>query len=73
VMELPEAIVSVLREEGRPVHWTVIQDQALRRGYIDPFTQTDVRKRLLAALSDLVASGAVVRSGKGVYAIADAP
>jgi hypothetical protein len=71
-MELPEAILSVLREEGRPIHWTVIQDLALRRGYIDPFTETDVRKRLLSTLSKLVASGAVVKPATGVYAIADA-
>ena len=31
-----EAALAVLREEGEPLHWTRIQDLALRRGYLDP-------------------------------------
>ena len=30
-MEFEEAALAVLREECRPLHWTVIQDLALRR------------------------------------------
>ena len=46
-----DAAVKVLEEQGKPLHWTVIQDIALQRGYLDPFTQQDIRKHLLAALS----------------------
>jgi len=66
-MEVGEAALRVLREEGRALHWTVVQDLALRRGYIDPFTQRDVRKHLLAALAQAVKDGAVVKVEQGVY------
>jgi hypothetical protein len=66
-MELLEAAVTVLREEGEPLHWTKIQDLALRRGYIDPFETRDVRKQLLAALAEGAQSGVLVKISKGVY------
>ncbi len=66
-MEFLEAALAVLREEGKPLHWTVIQDLALRRGYLDPFTQEDIRRNLLAALAEGARSGALEREGKGVY------
>ena len=66
-MEPLDAAVSVLRDEGSPLHWTVIQDLALRRGYLDPFTTPDIRKELLAALGEGVRTGALVKDGKGVY------
>lgn len=69
-MEFLEAALTVLREEGAPLHWTVIQDLALRRGYLDPFTQPDVRANLLAALAEGTRSGAVRRLAKGVYELA---
>jgi hypothetical protein len=66
-----EAAVAVLREQGKPLHWTVIQDIALQRGYLDPFTQRDIRKRLLAALSGAarLPDGPVVKTERGVYAL----
>ncbi|MEX2203064.1 MAG: HTH domain-containing protein [Actinomycetota bacterium] len=69
-MELLEAAITVLREEAEPLHWTKIQDLALRRGYIDPFETPDVRKQLLAALAEGVRSGAFVKVSKGVYELA---
>lgn len=66
-MEPLEAALAVLREEGEPLHWTKIQDLALRRGYLDPFEQPDVRKRLLAALAEGVRSGVLVKVSTGVY------
>lgn len=66
-MEPLEAALAVLREEGEPLHWTKIQDLALRRGYLDPFEQPDVRKHLLAALAQGVRSGALEKEAKGVY------
>ncbi len=66
-MEPLDAALAVLREEGRPLHWTVIQDLALRRGYLDPFTQADVRRKLLAALADGARTGVVVKGSTGVY------
>jgi len=67
-MEPLEAALRVLREEGEPLHWTKIQDLALRRGYLDPFEITDVRKALLGALAAGVRSGVLVKQGVGVYA-----
>jgi hypothetical protein len=69
-MEPLEAAVEVLREEGAPLHWTRIQDLALRRGYLDPFEIHDVRKALLAALAAGVRSGVLEKQGTGVYATA---
>jgi hypothetical protein len=62
-----DAALAVLREEGGALHWTVIQDLALKRGYLDPFTQRDIRKNLLAALSRAAQEGTVAREGKGVF------
>jgi hypothetical protein len=69
-MQELEAALTVLREEGAELHWTKIQDLALRRGYLDPFETPDVRTALLAALADGVRSGALVKRSKGVYALA---
>jgi hypothetical protein len=73
-MDELEAAVRVLEERGEPLHWTVIQDIALQRGYLDPFTQPDIRKRLLAALAAAARrpDGLVVKAGRGVYAVREA-
>ena len=68
-MEGREAVLTVLREEAVPLHWTVIQDLALRRGYLDPFATPEVRKLVLAALAAAARDGEVVRAGTGVYAL----
>jgi hypothetical protein len=68
-MDFMEAALTVLREEGGPLHWTVIQDRALRKGYLDPFTQRDIRKQLLAALAGAVKDGTVVKRETGVYGL----
>jgi hypothetical protein len=62
-----EAAITVLREEGEPLHWTRIQDLALRRGYLDPFETPDVRAILLRALAQAVRDGELVKSRRGVY------
>ena len=69
-MDVREAVLTVLREEGVPLHWTVIQDLALRRGYVDPFSTPDVRKRVLAELAAAVREGRVRKDGTGVYVLA---
>ncbi len=66
-MEFLEAALTVLRDEGKPLHWTVIQDLALKRGYLDPFSQTDIRRNLLAALAVAARAGRVTKEGSGVY------
>jgi hypothetical protein len=66
-MDYLEAALTVLREEAKPLHWTVIQDLALKRGYLDPFTQRDIRKHLLAALALAAKDGKVVKHTTGVY------
>jgi hypothetical protein len=70
-VDFVDAAVRVLQEQGKPLHWTVIQDIALQRGYLDPFTQPDIRKRLLSALSQAArrADGPVEKAGRGVYAL----
>lgn len=68
-MDFLEAALAVLREEVRPLHWTVIQDLALKRGYLDPFTQPDIRRHLLGALAAAVEAGRLKKEGKGVYAL----
>jgi hypothetical protein len=66
-MEPLEAALAVLAEEGGALHWTRIQDLALRRGYLDPFERPDVRKELLSALAAGVREGRLVRESTGVY------
>jgi HB1, ASXL, restriction endonuclease HTH domain len=66
-----DAAVTVLREEGKPLHWTVIQDLALKRGYLNPFTQKDVRRHLLSAMAGAAKAGTLVRAGTGVFALPD--
>jgi hypothetical protein len=68
-----DAAVQVLREQGKPLHWSVIQDIALQQGYLDPFTQRDIRKHLIAALSAAAKrpNGPVVRANRGVYGLRD--
>ena len=68
-MEFEDAALLVLTEEARPLHWTVIQDLALRRGYLDPFVQQDVRNGVVRALADLARAGRLDRIDKGVYAL----
>ncbi len=69
-MEPLEAAVKVLTEEGEPMHWTRIQDLALRRGYLDPFEITDVRRALLSALAEGIRSGILRKESTGVYTTA---
>jgi hypothetical protein len=64
-----DAVLAVLGEAEQALHWTVIQDRALRAGYIDPFVVRDVRKAILAALSELALEGLVRRDAKGVYSL----
>jgi hypothetical protein len=65
-----DAVLSVLRDAPEPLHWTVIQDRALRSGAIDPFEVHDVRGAVLGALRTLVREGVVVKVERGVYAAA---
>jgi hypothetical protein len=69
-MEPADAVLAVLADAHEPLHWTVIQDRALRSGAIDPFDTPNVRKAVLGAVRALVADGRVVSTSKGVYALA---
>ena len=64
-----EAVLRVLAEADEPLHWTVIQDRALRAGLLDPFATPDVRGVVLAALRRAVADGRVSKPATGVYAM----
>jgi HB1/ASXL restriction endonuclease-like protein with HTH domain len=70
-MDELEAAVLVLREEGESLHWTRIQDLALKRGYLDPFQGPDIRKRLVAALAEAAGrpAGPIVKVAKGTYSL----
>jgi hypothetical protein len=65
-----EAVLRVLADAGKPLHWTVIQDRALRAGYLDPFETPDVRGVVLAALRGAVADGRLTKPATGMYALA---
>ena len=65
-----EAALTVLRDAGEPLHWTVIQDRALRAGHLDPFTMPNVRRELLAALHRGVRDGVLRAAGTGVFELA---
>ena len=65
-----EAVLQVLTDAGEPLHWTVIQDRALRAGYLDPFETPDVRGAVLAALRTAVADGQLTKPATGMYALA---
>ena len=45
----------------------MIQDLALKRGYLDPFTQRDIRKNLVATLARAAKDGTLVKEGTGIY------
>lgn len=69
-MEPRAAVLAVLTEETVPLHWTRIQDLALRRGYLDPFEHPDVRRQVQSALRALAREGLVEKEAKGVYFLA---
>jgi hypothetical protein len=64
-----EAVLRVLAEAEEPLHWTVIQDRALRAGYLDPFETPDVRAAVLGALRAALADGRVIKPATGVYVV----
>lgn len=70
MMDYRDAVIAVLRDEDRDLHWTVILDLALKRGYLDPFTQPDPRRGVLSALAAAVRDGEVTKSERGVYRLA---
>ena len=69
-MEPRAAVLAVLTEEAVPLHWTKIQDLALRRGYLDPFEHPDVRRQVQTTLRVLATEGLVEKQTKGVYFLA---
>jgi hypothetical protein len=72
-MDPLDAAVAILRDAAEPLHWTVIQDRALRGGLIDPFAVRDVRSVLLRALREGVRAGVLDRAGTGVYVLGEPP
>jgi hypothetical protein len=69
-MDARAAMLAVLTEEAAPLHWTKIQDLALRRGYLDPFEHRDVRRQVQTTLRALAVEGIVERPATGVYVLA---
>jgi hypothetical protein len=70
-MEPRAAVLAILTEEAAPVHWTKIQDLALRRGYLDPFEHPDVRKVVQTTLRALTREGIIERRTTGVYFVVE--
>jgi hypothetical protein len=68
-VDVREAVLTVLREPGEPLHWTVVQDRALRAGLIDPFEVHDVRREVQRALAELGREGVAVRVATGTWAL----
>jgi hypothetical protein len=64
-----EAVRRVLEDADEPLHWTVIQDRALRAGFLDPFETTNVKGAVLTSLRALVANGSVEKTSTGVYTL----
>ena len=69
-MDVRQAILTVLRDAHEPLHWTKVQDLALRAGYLDPFEHRDIRRLVQTELHALARQGTILRTGKGVYAAA---
>lgn len=72
-MDPLDAAVAALEEAGTPLHWTVLQDRALRAGALDPFTDPDVRRTMRAALDRGVGEGRLERVATGTYGLAARP
>jgi hypothetical protein len=70
-MDARAAVLTVLGEERSPLHWTRIQDLALRRGYLDPFEHPDVRRQVQTTLRALLREGLVTKETTGVYVLAE--
>jgi hypothetical protein len=65
-----DAVLAVLSDADEPLHWTVIQDRALRAGYLDPFETPDVRGAVSTAVRALLADGRAVKTATGTYVLA---
>ncbi|HET9671536.1 MAG TPA: hypothetical protein VFQ40_01650 [Actinomycetota bacterium] len=70
-MDPRDAVLTVLRAAAEPLHWTAIQDRALRAGLLDPFEYPDVRRLVQTVLRTLRDEGAIERRSTGVYAAVD--
>ncbi len=70
-MQPRAAVMAVLAEETTPLHWTRIQDLALRRGYLDPFEHPGVRRQVQTTLRALASEGLVEKQTTGVYYLAE--
>jgi hypothetical protein len=68
-----DAAVAVLRDAGVPLHWTVIQDRALRAGLVDPVATPNVRREVLGALREGTRRGIVRPRGGGDHELAEPP
>jgi hypothetical protein len=67
-MEPSEACLRVLEDAaGETLHWTVVQDRALKARLIDPFTTRDVRGTVVKTLAALAKEGRIVKEGPGLY------
>lgn len=71
-MDPLDAAVAAIEEAGTPLHWTVLQDLALRAGALDPFTDPDVRRTMRTAIQRGVREKRLERVATGTYGLPSA-
>ena len=55
--------------DAKPVVIVRLRKGYMKRGYLDPFTQPDVRKNVLAALGQAARDGRLEKRDRGIYAL----
>jgi hypothetical protein len=63
-----EAILEILAARmPEDAHWTVIWDEALVRGLVNPMTDRDARTTFLRDLADAARAGLIEKTSTGTY------
>jgi hypothetical protein len=63
-----EAIVEILSGRApEEAHWTVIWDEALRRGLVDPLIDRNARSAFLKDIAAAARDGVIELTSKGTY------
>ena len=67
-MSFRAAILEILGDRApAEAHWTVIWDEALRRGLVDPIADRGARTRFLRDLAAAAGDGVIELTSKGTY------
>lgn len=72
-MSYREAIVEILAGRApADAHWTVVWDEALRRGLVNPMTDPGARTTFLRDLAEAARDGVIEKTSTGTYRAASA-